>query len=156
MYQHILLAVDGSASSDLALREAARVTSAGATLRAVTVVENPLLTFPTVYGVADNMEMVASAPCWTAGARSWPRRKASCGARCNPASRSRRAAGSDAAGRHDPEAIEQQADSWPADLIVIGSHGRSGVKRLLLGSVAEHLLRLSTRPILLVRGPQVA
>jgi len=53
-----------------------------------------------------------------------------------------------------PDAIEHEAETWPADLIVIGSHGRSGVKRLLLGSVAEHLLRLSTRPVLLVRGPQ--
>jgi len=38
----------------------------------------------------------------------------------------------------------------PADLIVLGSHGRSGVDRLLLGSVTEKLLRKSTVPVLTV------
>jgi nucleotide-binding universal stress UspA family protein len=33
-------------------------------------------------------------------------------------------------------AILDEADSWGADLIVVGSHGRTGLKRLVLGSVA--------------------
>jgi len=39
------------------------------------------------------------------------------------------------------------------DLIVMGTHGRTGVKRLLLGSVAEKVVRLSTCPVLTVRVP---
>lgn len=48
--------------------------------------------------------------------------------------------------------IVAEADAWPADLIVVGTHGRRGVRRLLLGSVAESIARAATRPVLLVRG----
>jgi nucleotide-binding universal stress UspA family protein len=50
------------------------------------------------------------------------------------------------------DVIEEEATRWPADLVVIGTHGRRGIRRLLLGSVAEGLTRISSRPILLVRG----
>jgi nucleotide-binding universal stress UspA family protein len=50
------------------------------------------------------------------------------------------------------EAIEQEAENGHADLIVIGTHGRRGFRRLLLGSVAENLIRISTKPVLLIRG----
>ena len=46
--------------------------------------------------------------------------------------------------------ILEQADVVDADLIVTGSHGRSGLKRALLGSVVEHLLHRSRRPVLTV------
>jgi len=41
-----------------------------------------------------------------------------------------------------------------ADLVVIGTHGRRGVERALLGSVAEAILRLSPVPVLMLRVPQ--
>jgi nucleotide-binding universal stress UspA family protein len=44
--------------------------------------------------------------------------------------------------------------SEPGDLIVMGSHGRGGVTRWLLGSVAEDVVRHSTVPVLLVRAPR--
>jgi len=44
------------------------------------------------------------------------------------------------------------AKKCSADIIVIGTHGRTGIDRLLLGSVAEKLVRLSTIPVLLVPG----
>jgi len=41
----------------------------------------------------------------------------------------------------DPRtAIVDAADEWPADLIVVGSHGRTGFKRLMLGSVAQSVV----------------
>jgi nucleotide-binding universal stress UspA family protein len=46
--------------------------------------------------------------------------------------------------------ILAQADSMQADLVVIGTHGRSGVDRWLLGSVAEKVLRKSRCPVLTV------
>lgn len=48
------------------------------------------------------------------------------------------------------EAIAEEADRWRADLVIVGTHGRSGVQRLLLGSVAEGVARLSAAPVLLV------
>jgi nucleotide-binding universal stress UspA family protein len=48
--------------------------------------------------------------------------------------------------------IIKAAKEWPADLIVIGSHGRWGVERLLLGSVAEAVMRHAACPVLVVRA----
>ena len=47
--------------------------------------------------------------------------------------------------------ILAQTKASRADLVVIGSHGRGGVQRLVLGSVAEKVLRLATCPVLTVR-----
>lgn len=46
--------------------------------------------------------------------------------------------------------ILAQADALKADLIVVGSHGRSGFERLLLGSVTEKVLRKATCPVMVV------
>lgn len=48
--------------------------------------------------------------------------------------------------------IVRAAKAWPADLIVIGSHGRSGLDRVLLGSVAEAVVRQASCPVLVVRA----
>ena len=47
--------------------------------------------------------------------------------------------------------ILAQAKTRRPDLVVIGSHGRGGIQRLVLGSVAEKVLRLATCPVLTVR-----
>ena len=48
------------------------------------------------------------------------------------------------------DAIVKQAKRWRADLIVMGTHGRRGMKRVLLGSDAELVVRYSPVPVLLV------
>jgi nucleotide-binding universal stress UspA family protein len=48
--------------------------------------------------------------------------------------------------------ILDEAASWPADLIVMGTHGRRGMARLILGSDAQGVLHGTTVPVLLVRG----
>jgi nucleotide-binding universal stress UspA family protein len=48
------------------------------------------------------------------------------------------------------EEILREADSWPADLLVLGSQGLTGVKRLVLGSTAEAVLRRAMAPVLIV------
>jgi len=50
------------------------------------------------------------------------------------------------------EQVPRAAKRARADLIVIGTHGRTGVSKLLLGSVAERIVRLSPCPVLTVRG----
>src|SRR3990172_5843191 len=52
------------------------------------------------------------------------------------------------------EAIVHRAHAQPADPIVMGTHGRSGFNRLLLGSVTEKVLRTATCPVLTVRVPR--
>ncbi len=54
------------------------------------------------------------------------------------------------------DAVVAQALSWPAELIVIGTHGRRGFRRVFVGSDAEQILRLSPVPVLLVRGSEDA
>ena len=46
--------------------------------------------------------------------------------------------------------IIQQAEKWNAELIVIGTHGRTGINHLLMGSVAESVARKSSCPVLIV------
>ena len=48
--------------------------------------------------------------------------------------------------------IVREAAKWHADVIVMGTHGRRGIGRLVMGSDAENVLRQSPVPILLVRG----
>lgn len=47
--------------------------------------------------------------------------------------------------------ILEHADSLDADVIVMGTHGRTGLDRYLLGSVTEKVVRLSDAPVLTVR-----
>ncbi len=47
-----------------------------------------------------------------------------------------------------------QAKEWPADLIVMGTHGLRGVKRLIMGSDAETVVTTSPAPVLLVSNKQ--
>ncbi len=59
-------------------------------------------------------------------------------------------------GQDVPERLQRYVVDNSIDLDVIGTHGRRGVRRLVLGSVAERFLRGSTCPVLLVRGNDVA
>jgi nucleotide-binding universal stress UspA family protein len=51
------------------------------------------------------------------------------------------------------ESILAAAKQADADLIVLGTHGRTGLKHLVLGSIAERVVRLAPVPVLTVRGP---
>ena len=48
--------------------------------------------------------------------------------------------------------VVKDAATWRADVIVMGTHGRRGLNRLLLGSVADSVVRVSPVPVLLIRG----
>jgi nucleotide-binding universal stress UspA family protein len=48
------------------------------------------------------------------------------------------------------------AKEWSADLIVIGTHGRTGLSHMLTGSVAERVVRLAPCPVLVTRRPKEA
>jgi nucleotide-binding universal stress UspA family protein len=52
------------------------------------------------------------------------------------------------------EQILGRAEQWEAELIVVGTHGRKGIKRLLLGSVADQVVRAAHCPVLVARAPR--
>jgi nucleotide-binding universal stress UspA family protein len=52
------------------------------------------------------------------------------------------------------ECVLDAARTWPADLIVMGTHGRRGISRLVMGSDAETVIRRANVPVLLVRAPE--
>ncbi|QZA79579.1 universal stress protein [Deefgea piscis] len=52
--------------------------------------------------------------------------------------------------------IVDEGEKWHAELLVMGTHGYGGLTHLLLGSVAEGVLRYAKTPVLLVRAPEHA
>jgi universal stress protein A len=52
-----------------------------------------------------------------------------------------------------PKEIVALAEQESVDLIVVGTHGRTGVKELVMGSVARSVLKTAHRPVLIVEGP---
>ncbi|MBA3623384.1 MAG: universal stress protein [Methylibium sp.] len=52
------------------------------------------------------------------------------------------------------EHVVDEATTWHADLIVLGTHGRRGFRRFVLGSDAEQIVRSAPVPVLLVRGDE--
>ena len=56
-------------------------------------------------------------------------------------------------GGHVVDEVVDYAKKNEVDLIIIATHGRSGVSRLFLGSVADRILRAAPVPVLMVRAP---
>ena len=54
------------------------------------------------------------------------------------------------------DGIIREATTLKADLIVVGTHGRHGLPRILIGSVAEYVVRHAPCTVLTVRAPQAA
>lgn len=52
------------------------------------------------------------------------------------------------------DAIVERAEALHAAMIVLGTHGRSGFRRFLLGSTAERVVRMATVPVLTVHLPE--
>lgn len=63
--------------------------------------------------------------------------------------------GVDKVERFTPEGIPEKeiinvSQEWPADIIVMGTYGRSAISKMLTGSVAEYVIRHSTIPVLII------
>jgi nucleotide-binding universal stress UspA family protein len=147
MYKRILVAVDGSATGERALAEAIRLAAeANGQLRIVHAVE--------LVNVNWDVEMPEPTEIWEWMTQSGREilRRAEAVARAAGVNVDTRLIEITTLGQRIPEAIAAEADTWPADLIVIGTHGRRGLSRLLLGSVAEGVVRVAKKPVLLIRG----
>ncbi|NMK46465.1 universal stress protein [Achromobacter sp. Bel] len=149
MYSRIVVAVDSSHASNRALDEAIKIAKGSdATLRIIHVLDDL-----SVYLAANPY-----AGYYTGELIENLRRE---GAKILEQARMRATAAElqvetvlyDDLGLPVEERIVTAAQDWPADLIVMGTHGRRGVKRAMLGSSAEAVLRTSPMPVLLVRTP---
>ena len=146
MYQRILIPVDGSETSKRALQEAIKIASANSQLRLVYVVEE-------VYSLdAEAYAFFDYAGLQEAMRKSGERILAQAAKQAQRSGAIAETALLDGAGERVASVIDGEAVKWGADLIVIGTHGRSGFSRLLLGSVAEGVARGSSAPVLLVRS----
>ena len=147
MYQRILVPIDGSPTSDRGLAEAIKLGQlTGAKLRLIHVVDE--LSFAlgasqgvTLTGDVLNLLREAGAEIVTQGAASV------------------RAAGlavdtvlKDSFAGRVSDLVIAEAGVWPADLIVLGTHGRRGLGRMFMGSDAETIVRSAPVPVLLLRA----
>ena len=57
-------------------------------------------------------------------------------------------------GRRLGDLVAEEARRFEADMIVVGTHGRRGIGRVLLGSGAEQVIRLAPVPVLVIRGDE--
>ncbi len=146
MYKRILVPVDGSATSERALQEAIKIASGNSQLRLVYVVEE-------VYSLdAEAYAFFDYAGLQDAMHKSGERVLAQAAKQVQRSGAKAETVLLDGVGERVARVIDGEAVKWGADLIVIGTHGRSGFSRLLLGSVAEGVTRGSSAPVLLIRS----
>lgn len=146
MYMRILVPVDGSDASNLGLQEAIKLSKAcGAALKAIHVLND--------FVMVDTAYLPQSYYDQTIAALREGGKKV-----LESAQAAARGSGVelqvellDTVGG-PADRIVEHAKSWGADLIVMGTHGRRGLRRLALGSDAEMVLRASSVPVLFVRG----
>ncbi|GFE91334.1 universal stress protein [Steroidobacter agaridevorans] len=145
MYRRILVPVDGSAAASQGLDEAIELASnLKARLRLVHVVE-PIVMMPAeamagaVIELAEGIRQAGSELL-----KECEQQVAKAGVEVDRAL-------IEALGRSAGECVVKEAEEAKADLIVCGTHGRRGVRRLLMGSDAEYIVRRAPVPVLLVR-----
>ena len=146
MYQRILIPIDGRPTAERAAREAIKLADGTAHLRLIYVLEEiyPLDT--------EGLAYIDYAALQAAVRHTGERALAQAAEKVMRSGATVETALLEASGERIASVIEGEARHWQADLIVIGTHGRSGLSRLLLGSVAEGVARSAPIPVLLVRA----
>lgn len=146
MYKKILVAIDGSPTSGHALQHALGLArDLKAALRLVHVIDEGVLSFAPELAIDIGAILKARRD---AGEKILTAARDACKAAGLEAETRLLETGTPA--EHIAEALAAEARAWPADLVVAGTHGRRGVQRLLLGSVAEGIARVSPAPVLLI------
>ena len=147
MYKRILVAIDGSPASRRGLKEAIRLAKgARARLLLLHVIDEVALVaaFP---GALHTVDMVA--PVREAGKTILARGRE----QAQLAGVSSQALLVESLEGSVAERIVREARRWRADLLVLGTHGRRGMRRMVMGSDAELVVREASTPVLLVRAP---
>jgi nucleotide-binding universal stress UspA family protein len=146
MYKKILVPIDGSDTADAGLKEAIWLAKdQGAQIRIVHIIDAmPLVSVDTHGAVFDQIveQLRTAGVAIVATGEALVR-----GAGVPVDSQLVEALGGSAG-----EQVVRAAKEWRADIIVCGTHGRRGLRRILMGSDAEYMVRCSHVPILLVRA----
>jgi len=146
LYRRILVPVDGSSTSNAGLKEALKLAKNQRARLYVLHVVDEMIVFNTPEGginigpIIDELkrggkrllqktQKLASAQGVKPESELW-----------------------ETAGERVADVIVRRAKRWRVDLIVMGTHGRRGVKRMLMGSDAELVVRNAAVPVLLVRA----
>jgi nucleotide-binding universal stress UspA family protein len=146
VYKRILVPVDGSPTSTAGLNEALRLAkNQKAKVRLINIVDELMIFSSSEAGL--NIEPIIES-MKRAGKRVLERAAKAAAAR---GVRAETELWENATGRV-AEVLIGRAKRWRADLIVMGTHGRRGVNRMLLGSDAELVVRNSPVPVLMVRS----
>jgi nucleotide-binding universal stress UspA family protein len=146
-YRKILVAVDGSPTSMKGLREAIRLAKDERSELVLLHVVNELYAFANLDGFAPGVDLVPTLR--ESGRRVLAKAKAladKAGVRAKIVLR-------ETLGGAAADTIVREARRQRADLIVLGTHGRRGLRRMVLGSDAEQVVRSAPAPVLLVRAP---
>jgi nucleotide-binding universal stress UspA family protein len=145
MYKRILVPTDGSDTAKAGVMEACKLAKEqGAQVRLVYILEPYLALAPEVYGVA--YEQVTED--LRAGGASALRYAQTVAKQLGIEAQVQLI---EALGSPAGELIIKAAQEWPADLIVCGTHGRRGLRRIVMGSDAEYIVRHTPVPVLLIR-----
>jgi len=146
MYQRILSPIDGSPCSERAVEEAIELSAAlRSEIRFLHVVDL-YFTISVFAGNAPSEAVIA--PFRHAGIELLEKARARATARGIAADYVL----VDKPSQRVSAVVVLECARWPADLIVIGTHGRRGIAHLLMGSDAESIVRTATTPVLLVRS----
>jgi len=150
MYDHIIVAVDGSETSKKVISEAIQF-----------VKKNPESFLKVIHVIDENVSFIETQPIMTPIELQEIIKKAGMTVLQNIESELRAAhiekfetklIETNAVRDRIAEKIVEEAKTWPANLIMIGTHGRRGFHRFFLGSVAEGVTRIAPVPVLLIRG----
>lgn len=142
LFKKILVPVDGSSTSNKAVEWALKMASeSGAQVRLVHSVDE--LSYLSGYEYSGEMVKLARDQAERILLDAQQTAKAA-GVGCDTRLL-------DSAGQRLGDAIADASRDWGADLVVVGTHGRRGVGRVLLGSGAEQVIRHAPVPVLIVR-----
>jgi nucleotide-binding universal stress UspA family protein len=154
MYSRILVPIDGSEAAAAGLQEAIRLgKSLAAKLCLVHVVNELIVASPFAAGTFDPQQFATSVVEQLREDASALLHRAESQARSEGVETECRLL--EALGTPAGEEIVRHAHDWPADLIVMGTHGRRGIRRIVMGSDAELVVRTSPVPVLLVHGQEL-
>jgi len=147
MYKKILVAVDGSDTSKLALKEALKIGKACKSQLRIIYVEDSFYAYP-------DIELISVNDLRDSMRQEGEKILAKVKKRIEPSGIRYELLVLETNPKHPriAEVIAAEASKWRAELIIAGTHGRRGFDHLLLGSVAESIMRVATKPVLLVRG----